>query len=200
MKKYMIEVDFDVYKILTYKRETEEMTENHVLRDLLGLPKIEKISDRINIDLFEDITKCTEEEILEIKTLEKQIKELAEQNELLKHETSALRSKQEYLKALAIITSTPMNWNGFPDSTMFRAKHKGQIFEAHIENGRFIFNNHFPELISNEEITSLSGAAKAVTGTNINGNMFWKVKLPNTNEWIPAPYARARLENIKNAE
>jgi hypothetical protein len=33
-----IEVDFDVFKALTVKRAAEEVTENDVLRELLGLP------------------------------------------------------------------------------------------------------------------------------------------------------------------
>jgi len=33
-----IEVDFDVFKALTLRRPTEEVTENDVLRELLGLP------------------------------------------------------------------------------------------------------------------------------------------------------------------
>lgn len=33
-----IEVDFDVYKALTLRRPTESVTENDVLRELLGLP------------------------------------------------------------------------------------------------------------------------------------------------------------------
>ena len=32
-----IDVDFDVFKALTNRRDTEAMTYNHVLRDLLGL-------------------------------------------------------------------------------------------------------------------------------------------------------------------
>jgi hypothetical protein len=34
-----IEVDFDVYKALTARRPSEEVTENDVLRDLLRLPR-----------------------------------------------------------------------------------------------------------------------------------------------------------------
>lgn len=33
-----IEVDFDVFKAITMRRPSEEITENDVLRDLLGLP------------------------------------------------------------------------------------------------------------------------------------------------------------------
>jgi hypothetical protein len=35
----MIDVDFDVFKQLTLKRRTEAMTENEVIRELLGLEK-----------------------------------------------------------------------------------------------------------------------------------------------------------------
>lgn len=34
-----IEIDFEVFKELTIRRESEEMTENDVIRDLLGLDK-----------------------------------------------------------------------------------------------------------------------------------------------------------------
>ena len=34
-----IEVDFDVYKVLTMRRATEDITENDVLRELLGLTR-----------------------------------------------------------------------------------------------------------------------------------------------------------------
>lgn len=34
-----IEVDFDVYKALTLRRPSESVSENEVLRELLGLPK-----------------------------------------------------------------------------------------------------------------------------------------------------------------
>lgn len=35
-----IEIDFDVFKALTMKRSSEEITENDVLRELLGLPAL----------------------------------------------------------------------------------------------------------------------------------------------------------------
>lgn len=37
-----IEVDFDVYKALTMRRPSEDITENDVLRELLGLPRSSK--------------------------------------------------------------------------------------------------------------------------------------------------------------
>ena len=38
-----IEVDFDVYKALTARRASEDVTENDVLRELLGLPRGSKL-------------------------------------------------------------------------------------------------------------------------------------------------------------
>ena len=37
-----IDVDFDVYKALTLRRPSEDVTENDVLRELLGLPRSSK--------------------------------------------------------------------------------------------------------------------------------------------------------------
>lgn len=51
----MLKVDFDVYKAITALRESESMTENDVLRQVLGLTKkTEQQSD------FEDIKKLVE--------------------------------------------------------------------------------------------------------------------------------------------
>jgi len=38
----MIDVDFDVYKQLTIRRKSESMTENEVIRELLGLSKAQQ--------------------------------------------------------------------------------------------------------------------------------------------------------------
>jgi len=38
-----IEVDFDVFKALTLRRPTEQISENDVLRELLGLPRASRV-------------------------------------------------------------------------------------------------------------------------------------------------------------
>jgi len=43
-----IEVDFDVYKALTLRRPSEDVTENDVLRELLGLPRSGKSTAAAN--------------------------------------------------------------------------------------------------------------------------------------------------------
>jgi hypothetical protein len=47
---HSIEVDFDVYKRLTLRRETEDMSNNDVLRMILGLPKI-KVNPSAKADI-----------------------------------------------------------------------------------------------------------------------------------------------------
>ncbi len=44
-----IEVDFDVYKALTLRRPSEDITENDVLRELLGLPRTGKSAPAANV-------------------------------------------------------------------------------------------------------------------------------------------------------
>ncbi len=43
-----IDVDFDVYKALTLRRPSEDVTENDVLRELLGLPRSSKSTNAAN--------------------------------------------------------------------------------------------------------------------------------------------------------
>lgn len=42
---HTIEIDFEVFKALTIRRETEAVTYNDVIRDLLGLNKVQTESD-----------------------------------------------------------------------------------------------------------------------------------------------------------
>lgn len=43
---YKVDVDFDVYKELTIRRETEEVTYNDVIRELVGLGPVTKIKQQ----------------------------------------------------------------------------------------------------------------------------------------------------------
>jgi hypothetical protein len=43
-----IDIDFDVYKELTFRRKAEDMTENDVLRELLGLSPTELSRSKLN--------------------------------------------------------------------------------------------------------------------------------------------------------
>lgn len=63
-----------------------------------------------------------------------------------------------------------------PDGTLLRAKYKGRTFESRIEKGKWLFPD-------NRECSSPSGAAHAVTGTQVNGLRFWEARRPSDTEW-----------------
>jgi hypothetical protein len=56
-----------------------------------------------------------------------------------------------------------------------RATYKGQTHFARVEDGRLVLNG--------EDQYSLSRAAFAVTGTNVNGWKFWEARLPGSSRW-----------------
>jgi len=63
-----------------------------------------------------------------------------------------------------------------PDGTALRAKYKGRTYVARIENGKWISSD-------NREFASPSGAAHAITGTQVNGLRFWEARRPSDTEW-----------------
>lgn len=121
-----IEIDFDVYKELTMRRDSPETTENDVLRDLLGLEEKQQDEDEHS--------------------------EPAE-------------------------SRLPWSWKGvqFPHGTKFKAEYKGQTYFAKAENGALVYDG--------ERYKSPSAAARAVTGSSVNGWRFWECKLPGGTKW-----------------
>ena len=63
-----------------------------------------------------------------------------------------------------------------PDGTLLRAKYKGGTHEARIEKGKWLSAD-------GREFSSPSGAAHAVTGTQVNGLRFWEARRPSDTEW-----------------
>ncbi|WP_428235581.1 DUF2924 domain-containing protein [Gracilimonas sp.] len=118
-----IEIDFDVFKELTVRRDSEEMTENDVIRDLLGLDKKESTNKKKEEDKADFVSKN-------------------------------------------II---------FPHGTKLRAHYKGKYYIAEIVDGFIVYNG--------KQHTSPSSAAKAVTGTNVNGWIFWECRRPKESNW-----------------
>lgn len=126
-----IEVDFDVFKALTLRRPSESVTENDVLRELLGLPP-------------------------------------------------AARAQSSALAASAAgVVSEPGAWitKGvrFPAGTEFRAHYKGETHVARVQNGALVLNG--------QRYDTPSAAAMAITGSPVNGWMFWECRLPGHTGW-----------------
>ena len=64
----------------------------------------------------------------------------------------------------------------FPDGTRFRATYKGKTYRAWITNSQMI--DEFGNIR-----TSPSDAARAISGTNVNGWRFWFVRRPQDEDW-----------------
>lgn len=64
----------------------------------------------------------------------------------------------------------------FPNGTEFRAKYKGYVHTARVEDGALAYNG--------ERYDSPSSAAGAITGNSVNGWIFWECRLPGRNAWV----------------
>ncbi len=63
----------------------------------------------------------------------------------------------------------------FPAGTSLRAKYKGQVHVARIDRSGIV--------VGGKRFTTPSDAARAVTGTNVNGWRFWQCRLPGEAGW-----------------
>ena len=74
---------------------------------------------------------------------------------------------------------SPGAWTGkgvvLPEGTDLRTTHKGQTHEARVERGAIVYDGR--------PYRSPSAAGSAVTGTSINGWIFWDVRLPGEAAW-----------------
>ena len=131
-----INIDFEVFKALTARRATESVSENDVIRELLGLDG--------GVD------------------------------------NSAAASKPD------VPANQIDGWmcKGvlFPSGTDFRAEYKGRL-----RTGKVV-GNHL--IVEGQEATSLSDAARIVTGNSVNGGLFWQCQLPGHEEWLPVDLLR----------
>jgi len=132
-----IEIDFDVYKALTARRNDETVSYNDVLRTLLGLSQ----------------------------------------------PVAGLRrlfglggGKPEGSDAAkGVVNDWFYKGIQFPAGTSLRAKYKGQVHVARIDRGGIV--------VGGKRFATPSDAARAVTGTNVNGWRFWQCRLPGEAGW-----------------
>ncbi len=140
-----IEIDFEVFKELTLRRRSEQMTENDVIRELLGMPPLHRPAG-------------TEAD-------------------------SPVPSPEGPAgdpgpAARAVLRRRPWHVQGvtFPHGTPFRAHHHGRIYEAVVEDGALVYRG--------TRFASPSAAARAVTGYETNGWIFWECRLPASPRWM----------------
>lgn len=81
--------------------------------------------------------------------------------------------------ALALYDTHEGDWVSkgvhFPRGTEFRAKYKGSVYHAKVESGSLIMNG--------KKFGSPSSAAGAITGTFVNGWIFWECRFPEDTHW-----------------
>lgn len=63
----------------------------------------------------------------------------------------------------------------FPEGTEFRASYKGSTIRGKVQSGLLVVNG--------SGFDSPSSAAGSVTGTSVNGWIFWECKLPGKTTW-----------------
>jgi len=71
-----------------------------------------------------------------------------------------------------------------PNNTECRFNRDGEYVYGRIENGELI--------LSIGNYSAFSTAAKALTGTSLNGWLYWEIKLPDEDQWILANSWRRR--------
>lgn len=63
----------------------------------------------------------------------------------------------------------------FPAGTDFRARYRGQLHHAKVEQGAMALNG--------KRVQSPSDAAREITGYNVSGWRFWQCRLPGESGW-----------------
>jgi len=77
-----------------------------------------------------------------------------------------------------------------PDGTELRGHHRGREVRARIERGAVVLDGR--------RFSSLSAAARSVTGHSVNGWRFFEARLPGRNDWLPASRLRPVRANRRD--
>ncbi len=78
---------------------------------------------------------------------------------------------------ISTVQVEPPNIIGFLEGKRLWKRFKGKDYFAEVKNGKFI--------IDDKAFDSPSRAAMYITGTFVNGWLFWKYNDPNNNQWLP---------------
>ncbi len=166
-----IDIDFEVFKMLTNLRVSESDSYNAVIRRLLDLPNASAPHAALDDSIPKVVTGGLN--ALANSGPERVRRGLfgsaAPRNALLPDESlGGLLTK--YMNGV---------WFGnvhFPNGTKFRATYKGQTFSAEIIQGQWVGAD-------GKARRSPSDAASAISNTNVNGWRFWYVQMPGDPTW-----------------
>jgi hypothetical protein len=166
-----IDIDFEVFKVLTGLRVSESDSYNAVIRRLLDMPNSNTLSTSLDSGTPKAVVGG--------------INALAAASSQGMHRglfgssgpRNALASAEVPGGLLANYLSGV--WFGnvhFPEGTRFRATYKGQTYSAEIKNGQWVGAD-------GKARRSPSDAASAISNTNVNGWRFWFVQMPGDPSW-----------------
>jgi len=97
-------------------------------------------------------------------------------------------AEPEFISESSAATSTPTpdvhpegdgwRWKGvfLPEGTELRASHRGRHYEAVVRSGSIIYDG--------QSYRTPSAAGTAVTGTSVNGWIFWSCRKPGQRGWV----------------
>ncbi len=157
-----IEIDFEVYKHLTFMRENEQMTYNDVIRKLLNLPKLLETETKLPCNngrayesLFNNII----------------VADGWTSKGIFFPNGTIFRANHKGIEYEAEIHSGKLmyRFNYYLRSLIGQVDGQQQLTQDNID-----------------DIKSLSAAASLITGNNVNGWRFWEVKRPQDSEWRKA--------------
>jgi len=163
-----IDVDFEVFKALTLRRRCEEMTENDVIRELLGLPLPDRCASTAEGNAPEE---------RRLKTPSKKTRAGASDahGTISDHREVTVNTREKYEAELLGRRPWFVRGVAFPHGTRFRAHHHGQLYEAVVNDGALVYQG--------KRYSSPSAAARAITGYQTNGWIFWECMRPGSTEW-----------------
>lgn len=72
----------------------------------------------------------------------------------------------------------------FPSGTEFRARYKGVLHGGKVENGALVVNG--------QRYSSPSPAAISITGSSVNGWLFWECRRPGDSKWMSIDGLRSK--------
>ena len=167
-----IDVDLDIFKSLTNLLETTEDSYSAVIRRLLqprnvrsSIWSISATTPALNSQGLVTEVDASRSEAENVAPSEPVSVPTIIRNAMLRAEASRI---------------------DLPKGTELRARYKGQEYIAYVIDGRTLGLNE-------NQYSSLSGAAMAITHGPVSGYAFWKIRDPNTQRWI-------RLSEFKKAQ
>lgn len=132
----------------------------------------------IDFDVFKQLTALRDTEATTYNDVIRQLVQLPPITLKSPNETNANNAMSETQNSRSWICDGVI----FPNGTEFRAKYKGVINTAVVQEGKLLVNGN--------RFDNPSAAARSITKNSVNGWTFWECKMPGTDTWKTITYFR----------